>query len=78
MTAHLKKFDACTVVFKTMCDATMLNKEPLAVQKNISFLIIFSIAFASVAQIPDMVYKDNVKCVRFHMYGNQESIYLQS
>lgn len=56
-------------------DTTMLNNELMPVTKKY-FLLLFLIfaGYASFAQLPDKVYKDNVKCVRFHMYGDQESL----
>lgn len=73
MTDHIKKVDTCTAGQE--CDATMLNKRLQVTQKKyFLFIFFFFMAVAAGAQIPDMVYKDNVKCVRFHMYGNQEGM----
>lgn len=73
MTDHIKKVDSSTAV--AVSDTTMLKKAVLPVSKKYFLLLVsFLMAVAAVAQVPDMVYKDNIKCVRFHMYGNQESI----
>jgi Domain of unknown function (DUF5103) len=44
--------------------------------KRVLLLFIFLAAFgiASFAQLPDVVYKANIQCVRFHPYGNQEAL----
>jgi len=54
---------------------TMLKQKFKKVPKK--YLLLFTCLFAAVAgysQIPDMVYKNNIQCVRFHMYGDQESL----
>ncbi len=36
--------------------------------------IVFFYGNTAFSQLPDAIYKDNIKAVRFHMYGNQESL----
>ncbi len=77
MTDNIKKVDSCIAVSRMFsgCDATVLNRALKPVTKKcIFFLTFFTMAFACYAQLPDMVYKENIKCVRFHMYGDQESM----
>lgn len=70
---NVKKVDSSNTV--EVSDTTMLNKAlRLVTKKRISFFAFFAIAFTSFAQQLDKVYKDNIKCVRFHMYGDQESL----
>ncbi|MGC4103950.1 type IX secretion system plug protein [Ferruginibacter sp.] len=45
-----------------------------AIRKQLFFLLISFITVPAFAQLPDMVYKPNIKCVRFHMYGDQLSL----
>jgi hypothetical protein len=53
----------------------MLRKQKLpGLKKNIIFLLLLLPATSIYAQQPDFVYKDNISCVRFHMYGDQESM----
>lgn len=59
-----------------VCDATMMPQGTKAGCKKKIQLLLFIILFhaAAFAQMADAVYKDNIKAVRFHMYGNQESM----
>ena len=73
MTDNIKKADNSTAV--QVSDTTMLNDGVKLVTKNyLPFILLLLSCFRLMAQLPDMVYKDNIKCVRFHMYGDQESI----
>ncbi|MEO6252987.1 MAG: DUF5103 domain-containing protein [Ferruginibacter sp.] len=58
--------------------STMMTKESMArTKKYIHFLFLtfcFLVSTNAFSQLADVVYKDNIKAVRFHMYGNQESL----
>ncbi len=58
--------------------STMITKESVArtTKKITSLIFVFSFLLtASVfAQMTDAVYKNNIKAVRFHMYGDQQSL----
>jgi hypothetical protein len=57
------------------CDARMFISACLFGLKKYLFIFIFLLtAFCTYGQLPDKIYKDNVKCVRFHLYGDQESM----
>ena len=65
-------------------DARLFSKEQKARtpeligagKKNMLLVIVFSFLFSAsaFAQMTDAVYKENIKAVRFHMYGDQESL----
>lgn len=56
-------------------DATMLTRDKTLGQKTMTLLALFVFyAFVSMAQVGDAVYKENIKSVRFHMYGDQQSL----
>ncbi len=56
-------------------DATMTRNRQKARTKKYFLLTLFILfAISGIAQIPDAVYKDNIKAVRFHMYGDQQAI----
>ena len=73
---NMGKVEFCTAVQE--CDATMMTKEQKAGnKKNIRYLFLtFCVLFSTTAfsQMADAVYKENIKAVRFHMYGSQESL----
>ena len=53
-------------------DARMTSSVQLLGTKKIILLISFlAFSFIGFAQQPDVVYKNNIRSVRFHMYGNQ-------
>ena len=55
-------------------DARMMTKEPKArTQKHIFLLFIFCFLLSTItfSQLTDAVYKENIKGVRFHTYGDQ-------
>ena len=71
----MEKVELCTAVQEG--DATMMTKEPEArTQKNIFLLVVLCFLFNATAfsQMADAVYNENIKAVRFHMYGDQESL----
>lgn len=69
----MKKVDRCNAA--EVSDTTMLKYKLQPVAKKYFLMLFFIItSAAAVAQQPDMVYKDNIKCVRFHMYGDQEAM----
>ena len=71
----MEKVELCTAVQEG--DATMMAKEPEArTQKNIFLLFVLCFLFTTTAfsQMADAVYSENIKAVRFHMYGDQESL----
>jgi Domain of unknown function (DUF5103) len=43
-------------------------------QKLYLFFISFLLCAGTFAQLPDAIYKPNIQCVRFHMYGDQTAI----
>ena len=54
---------------------TMISKAKMPVTKKYLFFILFTIfSCTGFSQLPDVVYKPNIKCVRFHPYGNQEAL----
>ena len=56
-------------------DAAMMSKYHWPGQKIIIFFFaIFFFTANGYAQLPDMVYKSNIRTVRFHLYGNQTSL----
>jgi hypothetical protein len=56
-------------------DTTMLVSDSMLVYKVYFLISLFLlVVLNSHAQLPDKIYKDNVKCVRFHLYGDQESM----
>jgi hypothetical protein len=58
-----------------VCDATMLINDLKPGTKKFFLVFVFTLtAIAGFSQLPDMVYKPNIKCVRFHLYGDQESL----
>jgi hypothetical protein len=73
ITDNIIKVDSSNAVQE--CDARMPGTVKLLVTKKIAFVFMLLIStLYSMAQLPDMVYKSNIQCVRFHMYGNQESL----
>ena len=53
----------------------MIGKAKMPVTKKYLFFILFTIfSCTGFSQLPDVVYKPNIKCVRFHPYGNQEAL----
>lgn len=73
---NMGKVEICNAV--QVCDARMMRREQKAgYKKNIYFLLIvfvFLLNATGFAQMGDVVYKDNIKAVRFHVYGDQESL----
>jgi Domain of unknown function (DUF5103) len=77
-----KKIERCTVPEE--CDTpakvvrrtgiTMPNKALMPGTKIYIFFSLLLAALTGNAQVTDAVYKDNIKCVRLHMYGDQESM----
>ncbi len=58
-----------------VCDATMMTNEKMpAIKKYLLFTLFTLFTAPGFAQKPDAIYKNNIQCVRFHMYGNQESL----
>jgi hypothetical protein len=56
-------------------DTTMMTKAPMPVTKKYLLLVLFAFFTMGVAaQLPDVVYKPNIQCVRFNMYGDQLSL----
>jgi len=59
-------------------DATMMRSGIKARNKSISLYLFVLICFfygnAAFSQYSDAVYKENIKAVRFHIYGDQESL----
>jgi len=57
---------------------TMPAKEPKTGNKKNIILLYLTVCFLygshAFAQMADAVYKENIKAVRFHMYGDQESL----
>lgn len=73
MTDNIKKVDYCNAA--EVSDTTMPGFAAKPVSKKYLLLILFFIiTLTAYSQAGDMVYKDNVKCVRFHMYGDQETM----
>jgi len=67
------KVQSCNAVQEG--DATMLIKDKMPGTKKYLLLCLFTFFTGfGFAQLPDAVYKDNIKAVRFHMYGNQQSL----
>ncbi len=53
----------------------MLGFIQMPVTKKYGFVFLMLLTtICSLAQLPDVVYKPNIKCVRFHPYGNQEGL----
>ncbi len=56
----------------------MLGNEQIPVTKKYARCTLLSLftlfTFSCSAQIPDIIYKPNIQCVRFHMYGDQTSL----
>ncbi|MGG9962413.1 DUF5103 domain-containing protein [Ferruginibacter sp. SUN106] len=46
----------------------------LIIKKYLLLTLFALFTLSSFAQLPDMVYKPNIQCVRFHMYGDQLSL----
>jgi len=70
---NMIKVQSCNAVEGS--DTTMMTKAIKPVTKKIFFLFVFSLtAFFSFAQLPDVVYKSNIQCVRFHPYGDQTAL----
>jgi hypothetical protein len=56
-------------------NSRMMSIDKMPGTKKILLLVLFSLfAISGFAQIVDAVYKDNIKAVRFHMYGDQQSL----
>lgn len=73
ITYSMIKVESSTAVQE--CDARMLSKATMPVTKKYLLLILFTVfAVTGFAQLPDVVYKPNIQCVRFHPYGNQEAL----
>ncbi len=54
---------------------TILHKETMSASKKYLLFILFIAAnFVSIAQQPDIIYKPNIQCVRFNVYGDQLSL----
>lgn len=43
-------------------------------KKNVFIILLMLLGFTATAQMTDAVFKDNIKAVRFHMYGDQTAI----
>jgi hypothetical protein len=57
------------------CDATMMTNDKVPGTKKYLLFTLFTLfTIYSSAQMSDAVYKENIKAVRFHMYGDQESL----
>lgn len=56
----------------------MMTRDRKPVSKKYFFHLFLTVCFLlntnAFAQMADVVFKDNIKAVRFHMYGNQESL----
>jgi hypothetical protein len=53
----------------------MFGQGQMPVTKNYFLIILFLLSnFLSFAQLPDVVYKSNIQCVRFHPYGDQTAL----
>ena len=69
----MRKVQLCNAVQEG--DATMMTRDLKLGQKKVLLLILFTFyAFAGQAQMKDAVYKENIKAVRFHVYGDQQSL----
>jgi len=72
----MRKVQLCNAVQEG--DARMRTKESQARTKiYISFLLLticFLFSTTAFSQLADAIYKDNIKAVRFHMYGDQGSL----
>ncbi|MEP7256214.1 MAG: DUF5103 domain-containing protein [Ferruginibacter sp.] len=67
------KVQSCNAVQES--DTTMLTYDKMPVTKKYLLLTLFTLfTISCIAQLPDVVYKDNIKAVRFHMYGDQQSL----
>ena len=53
----------------------MIKNQPCLLTKKHLLLALFTLfTLFTIAQLPDVVYKPNIQCVRFHMYGDQSAI----
>ncbi len=66
--------DACPNGLSFGCATVMICDKMPATKKILLLTLATLFTISSFAQIPDAVYKDNIKAVRFHMYGNQQSL----
>ena len=78
---NMRKVENCNAVQESRNDrdvpgdATMMTNDIKFGPKIILLLTLFTVfTFSSIAQYQDAVYKDNIKAVRFHMYGDQGSL----
>lgn len=56
-------------------DARMMTTGKMPGQKTVLLITLITLfIFNGFSQTPDAIYKSNIKAVRFHMYGNQESL----
>ncbi|MGB4844792.1 MAG: DUF5103 domain-containing protein [Ferruginibacter sp.] len=56
-------------------DARMMTTGKTPGQKTVLLITLITLfIFNGFSQTPDAIYKSNIKAVRFHMYGNQESL----
>ena len=70
---NMRKVENCNAVQEG--NATMMTNDIKFGPKIILLLTLFTLfTFSSIAQYQDAVYKDNIKAVRFHMYGDQGSL----
>ena len=76
ITDNMMKVEISTAV--EVSDTTMMRKEQKVGKKKSIILLILTVCFLfstnAFAQMADVVYKENIKAVRFHMYGDQESL----
>ncbi len=76
ITDNMGKVELCNAVQEG--DATMMRiNQKAGSKKNKTYLILtvcFLLSLNVYAQMADAVFKENIKAVRFHMYGDQESL----
>lgn len=76
ITDNMGKVEICTEV--QVSDTTMIGKEQKACNKKNIICLLLTVCFLyntnAFSQMADAVYKENIKAVRFHMYGDQGSL----
>lgn len=66
------KVQSCQYI-KTSCKRILNNNLVQPFKRNVQITLFTLFTVYASAQLPDIIYKPNIKCVRFNVYGDQQS-----
>ncbi len=60
------------------CSALKMNGKMMVIKNYLLLILLLLVSYCTFSQLPDTVYKPNIQCVRFHMYGDQKAMPIYS